>query len=244
MAAEEPAPAAAPPGRRFCVLEAGHPSEYTAARYGGYGAMFVDLLADPGESWAVFPYDGFVITGSRHDAHGDEPWILRLCSTLRAVHACRRRVLGVCFGHQVLSRALGGRTGRALGGWNFGLKSIPVSKELRAKPYGASLPPVLRSFVVHQDQVQEVPPGSEILGATAETAVEIFSLGDDVLGFQGHPEFTADVVEDLVQSRLQLGVISEEVAAAARKSMAESQPDTEALRTLCKAFLKGPAPVL
>eukprot|EP00850_Spirogloea_muscicola_P001813 SM000007S20773 [mRNA] locus=s7:153247:154827:+ [translate_table: standard] len=238
MAAGEPAPAAAPPGRRFCVLEAGHASEYTVARYGGYGAMFVDLLADPGESWAVFPYDGFVITGSRHDAHGDEPWILHVCSTLRAVHARRRRVLGV------LSRALGGRTGRASAGWNFGLKSIPVSDELRAKPYGAGLPPVLRSFVVHQDQVQEVPPGSEILGATAETAVEIFSIGDDVLGFQGHPEFTADVVEDLVQSRLKLGAISEEVAAAARKSMAKSQPDTKALRKLCKAFLKGPAPVL
>lgn len=93
----------------------GHAAEYTINTYGSYGQMFVKLLSDPGEIWdeifvveGKFPseeelekYDGFVITGSRHDAHGDEDWIERLCTVLQRIHEKRKKLLGVCFGHQV-----------------------------------------------------------------------------------------------------------------------------------------------
>lgn len=243
-----------PRPRRFAVLETGHASPYTTGKYGGYPKMLIDLLGDPGEEWEVFSvvegafpsadqldsFDGFVMTGSKHDAHGPEEWITCLCDTLRAIHEKRRKVLGVCFGHQVLSRALGGKTGRSDRGWQLGVKEVPVTAELAAKPYAAGLPPVVRILKTHQDQVYEVPPDGNLLASSRETGVEIFTVGDTMLGIQGHPEYTKDVVEDLIASRLELGLISEDVAEKGRQSMRELTEDKEALQRLCKAFLKGP----
>lgn len=101
--------------RRFAVLTTGHAAEYCVAKYGGYGSMFITMLSDPGEEWdeyyvveGQFPspeelhkYDGFVVTGSRHDAHGDEEWIAKLCEILQQLHEMKKKSLCVCFGHQV-----------------------------------------------------------------------------------------------------------------------------------------------
>lgn len=102
--------------RRFAVLLCAEDSEYMTERYGGYLDVFVNLLGEKGEVWdgykvsaGEFPseeevegYDGFVVTGSCSDADGEEPWILRLVGLLRRLHCRRKKVLGVCFGHQVI----------------------------------------------------------------------------------------------------------------------------------------------
>lgn len=102
-------------GGRYCVLLTGHASDYTEKLYGGYGQMFIKLLGDPSEKWDVyavvdgqFPpeeelekYDGFVVTGSRHDAHSSEDWITKLCALLQSLHEKKLNTLGICFGHQV-----------------------------------------------------------------------------------------------------------------------------------------------
>ncbi|KAJ7547027.1 hypothetical protein O6H91_08G065500 [Diphasiastrum complanatum] len=102
-------------GRRFAVFVTGYASEYAERTYGGYGNMFARLLGDPGEAWDVFlvvegkfpteeelaKYEGFVLTGSRHDAHANDSWILQLCTVLQSLHEKRKKMLGVCFGHQL-----------------------------------------------------------------------------------------------------------------------------------------------
>jgi GMP synthase-like glutamine amidotransferase len=104
------------PPWRFAVLLTGHASPFTEHKYGGYGRLLVDLLRDGSDSWDIIPvlddalipplpdldrYHGFVISGSKADAHADDPWILRLCQTLRDLHLRRKKLLGICFGHQV-----------------------------------------------------------------------------------------------------------------------------------------------
>jgi GMP synthase-like glutamine amidotransferase len=98
----------------------GHAAEYCVDTYGGYGPMFITMLSDPGETWdeyfvvdGQFPsldelpkYDGFVVTGSRHDAHADEEWIERLCGILQRIHEMKKKSLCVCFGHQVRTHQL------------------------------------------------------------------------------------------------------------------------------------------
>jgi hypothetical protein len=109
--------AAAAPSRAgsYAVLQCGEDSEYVRQKYGGYFAVFRALLEEDGESWRVYRavggelptdaeaagFDGFVISGSCSDAHGDEPWILDLVGLIRRLHAAGKRILGVCFGHQV-----------------------------------------------------------------------------------------------------------------------------------------------
>lgn len=107
-------PPAARPGS-YALLQCGEDSEYVRKAYGGYFEVFRALLAEDGERWRVFRavrgelptdaeasgFDGFVISGSCSDAHADEPWILALVDLIRRLLAAGKRVLGVCFGHQV-----------------------------------------------------------------------------------------------------------------------------------------------
>lgn len=239
-------------GGKYCVLLTGHSSDYTQNLYGGYGQMFVKLLGDRYDKWDIcavvdgqFPaeeelekYDGFVITGSKHDAHGSEEWIAKLCALLQSLHEKKQKILGICFGHQVLTRALGGKTGKTDVGWEIGLRKIQTTTALASKVYAVGVPPVFRVMQSHQDQVQVIPPGGELLGFSDKTPIEVFAVGDHVLGIQGHPEFTEDVVKDLIDTRLSLGMLTEEEAKDARATLAAGKPDREALVQLCKGFLK------
>lgn len=105
--------------RRYALLLAAQDSEYVLKAYGGYFNVFVSAFGGgeckEEEAWDMFRavdgelpaaealagYDGFVISGSPHDAYADELWILRLCLLVRDLVAARKRVLGICFGHQV-----------------------------------------------------------------------------------------------------------------------------------------------
>lgn len=238
---------------RFAVLLTGHASPFCLAKYGGYGHMLVELLREPGETWDILPlvdglqptpqhldtYHGFVVTGSKHDAHGNDPWILNLCSILRDLHLKRKKVLGICFGHQILSRALGGKTGRATVGWELGEREVQLCVEaFSRKPYGRDLPPMLRVIESHQDQVLEIPPDAELLGSSDKTPIEIFGIGDHILGIQGHPEFEVDVIMDIINSRLNLGILTEEVASLSKASITQVNPDRQLWQKICKDFLR------
>lgn len=101
--------------KRFAVLLCAEDSEYVKKKYGGYFGVFVRMLAAEGEKWDVyrvvageFPdeeeigwYDGFVITGSCSDAHSNDVWICKLIALLRKLDSLKKKVLGICFGHQV-----------------------------------------------------------------------------------------------------------------------------------------------
>jgi glucosinolate gamma-glutamyl hydrolase len=125
------APSSAAPPRRgsYALLQCGEDSEYVRKAYGGYFNVFRALLEEDGERWRVYRavrgelptdaeadgLDGFVISGSCSDAHADEPWILALVELIRRVLAAGKRVLGVCFGHQV--RCVRFAAVRSLGSW-------------------------------------------------------------------------------------------------------------------------------
>lgn len=101
--------------RRFAVLLCAEDPEYVKNKYGGYFGVFVGMLGEEGEIWDVyrvvagdFPddgnldaYDGFVITGSCTDAHGSDVWILKLLSLVKKLDSMHKKLLGICFGHQV-----------------------------------------------------------------------------------------------------------------------------------------------
>lgn len=103
-------------GKKFGVLLCADDSEYVKKMYGGYFGVFVKMLAEYGETWKLyrvargeFPlddeiesYDGFVISGSSKDAHGNDAWICMLLNLLKKLDSLKKKVLGICFGHQVL----------------------------------------------------------------------------------------------------------------------------------------------
>ncbi|KAL6012236.1 hypothetical protein ACLOJK_002714 [Asimina triloba] len=130
--------------KRFALLLAANDSEYVKVVYGGYFNVFVGAFGEVSQTWDLyrviegeFPniedldkYQGFVVSGSPHDAYGNDSWIMRLCYLIQLLYAMQKKILGICFGHQVLCRALGGRVAKADGGWDIGLRKVTMVEEM------------------------------------------------------------------------------------------------------------------
>lgn len=241
-------------GKRFAVLLCAEDSEYVKKTYGGYFGVFVRMLGEEGENWDVyrvsgneFPkeedigmYDGFVITGSCSDAHANDVWICKLVNLLKDLDSLKKKVLGICFGHQILGRALGGKVGRASSGWDIGLRTVHFSSSSNKLLSTHKIPAMLNIIECHQDEVLELPSKVEVIGRSNKTSVEMFRYGDHMMGIQGHPEYNKDILLHLIDRLLQKDFIGENYANELRAKFMESHdPDKEAWRKLCVNFLKG-----
>ncbi|KAA8522825.1 hypothetical protein F0562_009248 [Nyssa sinensis] len=241
--------------RRYALLLAARDSEYVKEMYGGYFNVFVAAFGEEGERWdlfrvveGLFPdmnelenYDGFVVSGSPYDAYGNDYWILKLCFLLQTLDAMQKKVLGICFGHQVLCRALGGKVGKAYTGWDIGLRKVRIVKDLSPCCFLEKLdeiPPVLSIIECHQDEVWEVPMGAEVIAFSDKTGVEMFIIGTHILGIQGHPEYTKDILNNLIDRLLNNDSIEKGFAEDARSKLLIADPDRKCWEKICRSFLK------
>ncbi|XP_009360006.1 gamma-glutamyl peptidase 5-like [Pyrus x bretschneideri] len=242
----------------YALLLAASDSEYVKKVYGGYFNVFVAAFGEEGERWDLyrvvdgeFPdmddlqsYDGFVISGSPYDAYGNDYWIIKLCFLLQTLDAMEKKVLGICFGHQVLCRALGGKVGKAYTGWDIGLRKVKLVKELAPFSFlndldDVPLPLALSIIECHQDEVWEVPLGAEVIGYSDKTGVEMFTIGGHVLGIQGHPEYSKDILSNLIDRLFNSNCIEKGFAENARSALQLAEPDRKCWQKFCKTFLKG-----
>jgi len=141
---------------RIAILECDTPAPNTNSKYGGYRGVFTALLhaaADNLRSSSSFPLnprlelsaydvvsaqeyppldsiDGVLLSGSKHNSFDDDPWILKLVEfTKMVLEDGRVRVIGVCFGHQIVGRALGAPVGRSDGGWEVSVTAVDLTKK-------------------------------------------------------------------------------------------------------------------
>lgn len=164
----------------------------TQAALGPYQGLFERLLNGHGFSyraWTVeemaFPdspedADGWLITGSTAGAYEDHPWIPPLETTIRAIHASGKPLVGICFGHQIIAQALGGKVEKFAGGWCVGRHVYQI--EGRDVPLNAW----------HQDHVTALPPEARRLGHSSFCENAVLAYGETVLTFQPHPEFDTE----------------------------------------------------
>jgi GMP synthase-like glutamine amidotransferase len=193
-------------GKRFAVLQAGTANPRARERLGDCGEMFISLLSEPGEVWdvydvenGIFPqdlsaHDGFVITGSRHSVYENRPWIEQLLELVREIHRRAIRLVGVCFGHQAIALALGGKVELNPKGWDIGLIELSLTEAasgLRSFREVSSPTGILAS---HMDTVTRLPEGAVHLAFSRRTEYEMYTHGDSILSLQGHPEYDREVI--------------------------------------------------
>ena len=153
-----------------------------------YDVIGGELPSDPGEC------DAWITTGSRHSVNDDELWIRNLEQFVRDVAKEPMPFVGVCFGHQLIAKALGGTVVKSDRGWGVGAKKVEVKDSI-------GLGTSYRILNSHQDQIDSLPPGAEILGWNEHCPVSMIGVGENMVGIQGHPEFDPAYSEALMESR-------------------------------------------
>ena len=166
--------------------------------------------------------DAYVITGSSNGVYDLDAWIPDLIQFIRDSYQAGKKLVGICFGHQILAHALGGHAEKSVKGWGLGLKSFSISQP---KPWMTDVPEECMLHFAHQDQVVTLPPQAELLGGNAFCPNAFFVIADQVLGIQGHPEFSRSMMDDLLAPMRK--ELEPEVHETAVASLSQGTPDNE-----------------
>ena len=156
----------------------------------------------------------------------DDPWILKLVDfTKKLLEQDRIRIIGVCFGHQIVGRAAGVEVGRSEGGWEVSVLPVELTekgKELFEQDTLVSQPPSLFMYLtnwavqslhqMHRDAVYEYPSDAEKLGASPRCLTQGMYVKGKYITVQGHPEFNEQIVSEIVTMRHGQGVFSDNQA--------------------------------
>ncbi|MCV2877168.1 type 1 glutamine amidotransferase [Rhodobacteraceae bacterium XHP0102] len=204
------------------ILQTGHMPDELKPEFSDYARLFAQLLAGHDFEFRVFNVvdmvfpdsigdaDGWLITGSRHGVYEDHPFIPPLEALIRDIHAARIPLIGVCFGHQIIAQALGGRVEKFAGGWCVGRQEYHLTDGRK-----------LHLNAWHQDQVIAPCDGAVTLASNAFCAHAMLSYGGHTFTVQAHPEFGADVIAGLIAHRGQ-GIVPDPLLAQARANLGAS----------------------
>lgn len=218
---------------RILILETGAPPPDLERRYGGYPAMLRALLAPhlPGADFSVArvahgetpppaaAVDGLLVTGSPAGVYEGHAWIEPLKTYLREAAALRRRQVGICFGHQIMAEAFGGRVEKSDKGWGVGVHDYRVDA---AAPWMTPAANRIACAVSHQDQVVEKPASARRLAGSdfCEYGVLLYEHAP-ALSFQMHPEFEPAFGRALLEARrgrIAAPLVEDGIASYARAS--------------------------
>lgn len=225
------------------LLECDHVAERFRHIAGDYRQMFAALLEHHAPHLRLKPFDvcngelpdsldacnAYLCTGSRYSVYDDLGWIHALKDFVRRAHEVGKPFIGICFGHQLLAEALGGKTTKAPEGWGVGVHSIEV-----ARAEGWMRPPqaACRLQFMHQDQVERLPEQGVLLGVSDHCPAAMFRVGRAMLGIQAHPEFPAAYSDALLLDRTER--IGAELVQAARASLARATDEGVAAKWMAE----------
>ena len=214
--------------------------------FGEYPDMFIRLLqADPSVSFSVWDVeegchpneteidsiDGFIITGSKSSVYDDKQWIRDLEALIQKLHAKRKKMVGICFGHQIIAKALGGEVSKSDKGWGVGIHTY----DLDNVPFAGADDGQLKLVVSHQDQVHELPPGARNVVSNAHCENAGFVIGDHIFTLQGHPEFIDEYSEVIMALRYDM--IGADRVAEGRASLQQHDHEGDRVASWMLSFL-------
>ncbi len=140
--------------------------------------------------------DGWVITGSDFSVYDNLPWMELLKALILEIVTLKRPLIGICFGHQIIADALGGRVEKYHGGWAAGLYSYELTQQ---RDFMRSAPSSFTLCAMHQDQVTTLPDNAYVFATSDFCQYAGLIYDDQVLTLQAHPEYTAMYESELIE---------------------------------------------
>ncbi len=197
--------------KQIGLLQAGWAPEELQVKYGNYPQMFRDLFSDHPElvftdfnvtenkyPCDLHDFDAYLITGSQFSTYDNEDWIRSLSQWILACFEKKIPMVGICYGHQLIAQALGGKCEKSIKGWGVGIREYSLSG------YAPWIPKEINTHRLcfsHQDQVSSLPPMALRLGGDDFCENQMYHIEDHVYCMQGHPEFSKSYMHDLLMGR-------------------------------------------
>jgi GMP synthase (glutamine-hydrolysing) len=181
---------------------------------------------------------GIVITGSSAMVSHREPWSERTAAWLREAVMCETPLLGICYGHQLLAHAMGGRVGSNPRGREIGTIQVQLEECAARDPLLAGFAGSVRMHASHLESVLELPGDAVRLGASDGDPNAVFSIGSTAWGVQFHPEFDADVMRGYIEERREQ-LCAEGIDADERLDQVAECPDGTKLLGRFTRLLRG-----
>jgi len=192
---------------KLAILETGRPPGDLVRRFGDYPAMMTRMLGGEFEidtfdvAAGQFPadpsdYEAYLVTGSPAGVYDPLPWIEPLKQFLR--DAGDRKLVGICFGHQIMAEAFGGHVEKSDKGWGIGLQHYEID---RVEPWMDEMASI-DVPASHQDQVVAQPPHTKVIASSPFTPFAALAWTDrPAISVQFHPEFDLDYAKALIEAR-------------------------------------------
>lgn len=232
----------------LCILNNDTLDPAAAPTYINYGVMVEKLLRQAGaRDWNVeifdataqqYPdsfdrFDAVLLTGSKYDSFSDEPWVVELRRRVRTLLAQKKKLLGICFGHQLIAYCMGAKVGRSDKGWGTGRMTYEWKEPGFPGAHGRTTVSLLAS---HQDQVLELPDGARLVATSDFCPVAAYAKGEEVFCVQAHPEFVPDYSSFLINRRR--GSWTEDKVNNALASLRDGH-EGDAIARMMVAFVQG-----
>lgn len=200
---------------RIGIVKPGSTYAGMIERFGDYDAWFARALESTGVECVVHgpgsgalpdrdAADGWIVTGARGSVHDGGADVERLLEWIRSVVRAGLPFLGVCYGHQALCAAFGGRVERHPGGWELGTTEVELTEAGRRDPLFSGFPERFPVQTTHEDRVSLPPPDATLLATNPHTEIQSIAVGATVRGVQWHPEVTMEIAEDFAERRRHL----------------------------------------
>ena len=181
---------------RFGLLQAAQNDTNTTRNFRReLDADLVEFDVNSGEIPPHTEFDALVVTGSRASVYWDEAWIDPLVDYVAEAAADGVPILGVCYGHQVLAEALGGRVA-GMNDFELGYNTV---EQVGDDPLFEGIADPFTVFTSHGDTVADLPPGAELI-ARNDHGVHGFRRGD-CWGVQFHPEYDLRTAREIAESK-------------------------------------------
>ena len=216
---------------KLAILETGTPPAEIAEQFGDYPSMFRTLLGAETHDYTIYDvaagayptevedHRAYIVTGSSAGVYEPHSWIDPLKIFLQAAKG-RAALVGVCFGHQIMAEAFGGKVIKSPKGWGVGLHRYEVA----ARHSWMDTASTIGVPASHQDQVVTLPAGAQVVAANDFTPFGMLAYGDQpAISIQLHPEFTPDYAKALIETRR--GTRYTDAQAEAALASYESQDD-------------------
>jgi len=184
----------------------GSAPEWIISVFGKTSHNYKWIKSYAGETIAPNEGDAWIVTGSPRSVYDELDWMQHLENNIRALQKMEVPVLGICFGHQLIAKSLGGEVKLNPEGWELGVSHIQLTENgIKSK----ILSGIINNDIVyqsHRDCITNLPNGAIEL-AYNNKGIQAFAINEYIYGVQFHPEFSWEIIKQYVSIRRALGIV-------------------------------------